>query len=62
MEEYAVMWQSGFFDFEGRLSSLSRASDPLLGLLQSVDFEMFPNPGKTALQNCARKTVPHAGP
>ena len=36
MEEYAVMSQSGFFDFEERLSSLSRAGDPLEGLLQSV--------------------------
>ena len=35
------MSQSGFFDFEERLSSLSRAGDPLEGLLQSVDFEIF---------------------
>ena len=35
------MSQSGFFDFEERLSRLSRAGDPLEGLLQSVDFEIF---------------------
>lgn len=41
MPEYAVMSQPGFFDFEDRLSRLSCASDPLEGLLKSVDFEIF---------------------
>lgn len=35
------MSQPGFFDFEDRLSRLSCASDPLEGLLKSVDFEIF---------------------
>ena len=35
------MSPSGFFDFEERLLSLLRDGDPLEGLLQSVDFEIF---------------------
>ena len=35
------MTQRGFFDFEERLASLSKAGDPLEGLAQTVDFEIF---------------------
>ena len=35
------MSQPGFFDFEERLASLSKAGDPLEGLAQTVDFEIF---------------------
>lgn len=35
------MTQPGFFDYEERLASLSKAGDPLEGLSQTVDFEIF---------------------
>ena len=35
------MLQPGFFDFEERLASLSKAGDPLEGLAQTVSFEIF---------------------
>ena len=35
------MSQPGFFDFEERLTSLSKAGDPLEGLSQTVDFDIF---------------------
>ena len=35
------MSQPGLFDFEERLSSLSKAGDSLEGLSQTVDFEIF---------------------
>ena len=47
------MSQSGFFDFEERLSSLSHVGDPLEGLLQSVDFEIF----RKALVKELKKTL-----
>ena len=49
------MSQPGFFDFEERLASLSRAGDPLEGLEQTVDFEIFRTPLDKALKYSDRK-------
>ena len=57
MPEYAVMSQLGFFDFENRLSRLSRAGDPLEGLLKSVDFEIF----RKALAKALKYSERHGG-
>ena len=35
------MLHPGFFDYEERLASLSKAGDPLEGLAQTVSFEIF---------------------
>ena len=49
------MWQPGFFDFEQRLASLSKAGDPLEGLAQTVEFEIFRKPLDKALKYSGRK-------
>ena len=49
------MSQPGFFDFEQRLASLSKAGDPLEGLAQTVDFEIFRKPLDKALKYSDRK-------
>ena len=49
------MSQPGFFDFEERLASLSKAGDPLEGLAQTVDFEIFRKPLDKALKYSDRK-------
>ena len=49
------MTQPGFFDFEERLASLSKAGDPLEGLAQTVDFEIFRKPLDKALKYSDRK-------
>ena len=49
------MSQPGFFDFEERLAGLSKAEDPLEGLAQTADFEIFRKPLYKALQYSDRK-------
>ena len=49
------MSQHGFFDFEERLASLSKAGDSLEGLAQTVDFEIFSKPLDKALKSSNRK-------
>lgn len=49
------MSQPGFFDFENRLSSLSKAGDPLEGLSTAVDFEIFRKPLVKALKYSDRR-------
>ena len=49
------MLQPGFFDFEQRLASLSKAGDPLKSLTQTVDFEIFRKPLDKALKYSGRK-------
>ena len=43
-QEGLSMSQPGFFDFDERLASLSKAGDPREGLAQTVDFEIFRGP------------------
>ena len=47
--------QPGFFDFEQRLASLSKAGDPLKSFVQTVDFEIFRKPLDKVLQYSDRK-------
>ena len=50
-----MLQQPGFFDFEECLASLSKAGDPLEGLAQIVDFEIFRKPLDKALKYSDRK-------
>ena len=49
------MSQPEFFDFDERLANLSKAGDPLDGLAQTVDFEIFRRPLDKALNYSDRK-------
>ena len=46
--------QRGFFDVDGRLSSLSAAGDPLERLASVVDFELFREDLERALRRSER--------